>query len=237
MAVYNPQKPEPSQSRRKGGMRGLQDVFAPPPSSKRPTLTGTWEEPRLDFNDRMKWEQTVENARRVAVAQGESVPHTLMSVARVVAHIGDVCRISYDAIADKAGIKSEKTVRRCMAWLEEHGLLTWSHTARRHPNGNWCRSVNLYRLITNWCSPLALLARVRRALWRERQNRSGSDNGNSDHGMPKQDIYRTEQVTPERRAEAQEALARRRKAVEEQAKRDAQAKAARFGHLFGAKLA
>jgi hypothetical protein len=134
---------------------------------KRRTLTGNYAEPRLEFPERMKWLAKVQHEIAESSARSESYPHKVAAVARALAYVGTVCRPSIEQIAAKAGCVPN-TVKACIAWLEERGALTWSHTARRHSNGRMVRSSNLYTLILNFRSMVATVARAMRAIWRER---------------------------------------------------------------------
>ena len=86
-----------------------------------------------------------------------------VSKEQTLAAIEDACGAS---IAGQAGCV-ENTVKACIAWLEERGALTWSHTARKHQSGRMVRSSNLYKLILDFAGATAMIARTMRAIWRD----------------------------------------------------------------------
>ena len=163
---------------RVGQMVSLAAVLGcePDGAPKRATLTGNYKEPRLPFPTRMQWLAKVQHEIAECSARRESYPHKLAAVARAMAYVGDVCRPSIEHIAAKAGCVPN-TVKACIAWLEEHGALTWSHTARRHKNGRMVRSSNLYTLLLNFRGMVATVARAMRAIWRDRPRVSSKGNG------------------------------------------------------------
>ena len=115
-------------------------------AARRPTLTGNYSEPQLPWKERKQWLRQVNRLAANCTAKKESYPHKITAVARALAFAGDVCKPSIEYIAGQAGCV-ENTVKACIAWLEERGALTWSHTARKHQSGRMVRSSNLYRLI------------------------------------------------------------------------------------------
>jgi hypothetical protein len=173
--------PEPNHPARVGGMRSLGAVLGcdADGAPKRITLKGNYAEPSLPFPDRMRWLAKVQRLIAEHSRDGKSFPHKAGSVAYVIAHVGNVCRLGLDGIAERAGCVVN-TAQACVAWLEEQGALTWSHTARRHGSGRMVRSSNLYTLITNFAGLVATVARAVRATWRERPRFS---NTNQCHGM------------------------------------------------------
>ncbi len=150
---------------------------------KRLTLKGNYEEPSLPFPRRMAWFRKVQQLAATASQNRESYPHKLMAVANVMASIGNVCRLSLDEMAARAGT-CRNTAQAVIAWLEEKGALTWNRTARKHSNGRMVRSSNLYTLIENFKGLVALIARTVRAVWRDRP--TALSKGNECHGMPQQ---------------------------------------------------
>lgn len=169
--------PNPNHPRRVGRLTSLAAVIGcdTDGAPKRRTLIGNYEEPSLPFASRMKWLAKVQRLIAITSANRESYPHKLAAVARVVAYVGDVCRPSIDYIAAKAGCVPN-TVKACIAWLEGHGALTWSHTVRRHKNGRMVRSSNLYTFILDFGGFAATVARTMRAVWRERPRVSSKGN-------------------------------------------------------------
>ena len=117
---------------------------------RRPTLTGNYSEPQLPWKERKQWLRQVNRLAANCTAKKESYPHKVTAVARALAFAGDVCKPSIEYIAGQAGCV-ENTVKACIAWLEERGALTWSHTARKHQSGRMVRSSNLYKLIRRFC--------------------------------------------------------------------------------------
>jgi hypothetical protein len=173
--------PEPNHPARVGRMRSLGAVLGADADGapKRLTLKGNYAEPSLPFSSRMQWLAKVQRLIAQHSRNGKSFPHKVAAVAYAIAHVGNVCRLGLDGIADRAGCVVN-TAQACIAWLEEQGALTWSHTARRHGNGRMVRSANLYTLITNFAGLVASVARAVRATWRERPRFS---NTNRCHGM------------------------------------------------------
>jgi len=194
--MSEPQKP--NHPTRVGRLRSLGAVLGcdPDGAPKRITLKGNYTEPSLPFPDRMQWLAKVQRLIAQHSRDGKSYPHKAGSVAYAIAHVGNVCRLGLDGIAARAGCVVN-TAQACIAWLEEQGALTWSHTARMHKNGRMVRSANLYKLITNFAGLLATVARAVRASWRERPRFS---NTNGCHGM-------TQTVSYIDREEAQRQLA------------------------------
>jgi len=184
-----------------GAVLGCEADGAP----RRITLKGNYAEPSLPFPDRMQWLAKVQRLIAVHSRDGKSFPHKVGSVAYAIAHIGNVCRLGLDGIAERAGCVVN-TAQACIAWLETQGALTWSHTARRHSNGRMVRSSNLYTLITNFAGLVATIARAVRATWRERPR---SSNTNQCHGL-------TQTVTFIDREDARRQLAEVTKAREAQ---------------------
>jgi len=134
----------------------------------------------------MKWLAKVQRLIAITSAKRENYPHKLAAVARALAYVGDVCRPSIEYIAARAGCVPN-TVKACIAWLEEHGALTWSHTVRKHQNGRMVRSSNLYSFILDFGGFAATVARTMRAIWRERPRVSSKGNGCP--GMPQTSRY------------------------------------------------
>jgi len=130
MPVYVPQKNQP---RRVGKLKSLAAIVGcdTDGAPRRPNLTGNYEEPRLPFPARMQWLAKVQRLIAQCSQERESYPHKLAAVARALAYVGDVCKPGIDTIAARAGCVPN-TVKACIAWLEAHGALTWSHTAKRH---------------------------------------------------------------------------------------------------------
>jgi hypothetical protein len=143
---------------------------------KRPVLFGNYAVPALPFHARMQWLAKVQRLIAQCAQNHESYPHKLFQVASVMAHIGNECRASREAIAARAGCVV-RTVSACINWLEEHGVLTWTHTARRDENRRVVRSTNLYSLILDFTGLRALVTRARRAIWRERKKDASTGNG------------------------------------------------------------
>jgi hypothetical protein len=179
--------PEPNHPARVGRMQSLGAVLGcdTDGAPKRVTLTGNYAEPSLPFPIRMQWLAKVQRLIAAHSRDGKNFPHKVGSVAYAIAHVGNVCRLGLDGIADRAGCVVN-TAQACIAWLEEQGALTWSHTARRHGSGRMVRSSNLYTLITNFAGLVAQVARAVRATWRERPRFS---NTNRCHGMTETVIY------------------------------------------------
>jgi hypothetical protein len=181
MPVYVPQANHP---RRVGGLKSLGAVIGcdPDGAPRRANFTGHYEEPRLPFPARMQWLAKVQRLIATSTANKESYPHKLAAVARVLAYVGDVCKPSREYIAEQAGCVVN-TVKSCIAWLEEHGALTWSNTAKRHKTGRMVRSSNLYRLILDFGGFTATVARTMRAIWRERPKVVTVSKGNECPGI------------------------------------------------------
>ena len=135
---------------------------------RRPTLTGNYSEPQLPWKERKQWLRQVNRLAANCTAKKESYPHKVTAVARALAFAGDVCKPSIEYIAGQAGCV-ENTVKACIAWLEERGALTWSHTARKHQSGRMVRSSNLYKLILDFAGATAMIARTMRSIWRDRR--------------------------------------------------------------------
>jgi hypothetical protein len=168
MPVYVPQTNQTPRSggktRSLGAVLGLVDQ-----PSKRPVLFGRFTVPKLGFDARMQWLAKVQRLVAQCAEARERMPKTIMSVANVMAHIGDECRLSREGIAERAGIRSLRTVQACIDWLEEHGVLTWANTAKRDEKSRRIvRWRNVYTLILDFMGLRALVTRARRALWRER---------------------------------------------------------------------
>jgi hypothetical protein len=144
-------------------------------SPKRPVLFGSYTPPTLAFHARMQWLAKVQRLIAQCACNHESYPHKLFQVASVMAHIGNECRASREAIAARAGCVV-RTVAACINWLEEHGVLTWTHTARRDENRRVVRSTNIYTLILDFTGLRALVARAQRAIWRERKKEPSTGN-------------------------------------------------------------
>jgi hypothetical protein len=165
-------------------LQPLGALLAPEQPAKRPTLTGNYERPRLSERARQNWIRSVARLISKARQDKESFPRTVGSVAIALANIGDECFMELETIAHMAGCV-RNTAKACIDWLESKGALTWSHTARRHSSGNWVRSSNLYTLIPNFAGLIGLLARARRAMWRERR----SGNTKSCAGLNQQRLF------------------------------------------------
>ncbi len=178
--------------RSRQGTRSLASVLDPRKAG-RLTLKGNYEEPSLPFAKRMAWLAKVQRLAADHSRERKSYPHKLMAVARVIAQIGDVCRLSFDGMAERAGCVPN-TAQACVAWLEENGALTWNRTARMHRNGRMVRSSNLYTLIECFNGLVATMARVVRSLWRERPSVS---NSNRCHGMPQLFTYQEQKAAQE----------------------------------------
>jgi hypothetical protein len=188
----------PQQPRRSCKTRSLGEIFGHDNQApKRPVLFGHYTAPALCFDARMQWLAKVQRLIAQCTHNHESYPHKLFQVASVMAHIGNECRASREAIAARAGCVV-RTVAACIDWLEEHGVLTWTHTAQRHENRRVVRSTNLYSLILDFAGLRALAVRARRAIWREREKEVSTGNGCP--GM-------TQTVTYTDRLEAQRRLA------------------------------
>jgi hypothetical protein len=164
------------QSRRSCKTRSLGEIFGHHNQApKRPVLFGRYTAPTLCFDARMQWLAKVQRLIAQCAHQHESYPHKLFQVASVLAHIGDECRLGLEGIAERAGCVV-RTVSACINWLEEHGMLTWTHTARRDENRRVVRSHNLYSLILDFTGLRALVVRARRAIWRERKKEASTGN-------------------------------------------------------------
>jgi hypothetical protein len=166
---------------------------------KRPVLFGGYNVPALPFNARMQWLAKVQRLIAQCARDHESYPHKVFQVASVLAHIGNECRLSREAIAERAGCVV-RTVAACIDWLEERGVLTWMHTARRDQNRRVVRSTNLYSLILDFTGLRALITRARRAIWRERKKEPSTGNGCP--GMTQELTYRDQLEAQRRLAEA-----------------------------------
>jgi hypothetical protein len=200
-------------------MRGVGDVIGigDGAATKRATLIDSWTEPKLSFQKRMQWLAKVQREAAETKERREYVPHKIMAVANVMAHVGEACRISIDGIAERAGCVPN-TVKACIAWLEGCGALTWAHTTKRLGR-KVVRSVNLYTLLYAFRGMLARVSRILRPIWRERGH--AASKGNERHGETSQVIY-TEQTAArahlealrkEREAKLAEQWANRRKAM------------------------
>lgn len=139
-------------------------------------MFGNYTPPALPFKARMQWLAKVQRLIAQCAHNHESYPHKLFQVASVMAHIGDECRLGLEGIAERAGCVV-RTVTACIKWLEEHGVLTWTHTARRDQSRRVVRSTNLYTLILDFTGLRAIVARARRAIWRERKKQPSTGNG------------------------------------------------------------
>ena len=104
---------------------------------KRITLKGNYAEPSLPFSGRMQWLAKVQRLIAEHSRDGKSFPHKAGSVAYAIAHVGNVCRLGLDGIADRAGCVVN-TAQACIAWLEEQGALTWNHRRAATATGAWC---------------------------------------------------------------------------------------------------
>jgi len=92
MPVY---VPETNQPRRDGKNRSLGAVLGlVDQPSKRPVLFGRFTVPTLGFDARMQWLAKVQRLVALCAKARERMPKTIMSVANVMAHIGDECRLS-----------------------------------------------------------------------------------------------------------------------------------------------
>jgi hypothetical protein len=150
--------------------------------ARRPTLTGNYREPQLRWEARKQWLRQVNRLAADCTAKKESYPHKVTAVARALAFAGDVCKPSIEYVAAQAGCV-ENTVKACIAWLEERGALTWSHTARKHQSGRMVRSSNLYRLILDFAGATATVARAMRAIWRDRRTVAASKGNGCPGGL------------------------------------------------------
>ena len=81
------------------------------------------------YGDVHQWLGKVQRLIATRSRNRERFPHKVFSVANVLAHIGNECRLNYEGIAERAGCVT-RTVLACIKGLEEHGLLTRSHTAK-----------------------------------------------------------------------------------------------------------
>jgi len=188
--------------RRHGGMQSLGVILGSETEApKRISLKGNYAGPSLPFPERMKWLANVQRLAADHSRERRSFPHKVYSVAAAIAHVGNVCRLSLEGIAERAGCVVN-TAQACIAWLEEQGALTWSHTARMHSNGRMVRSHNLYTLVTNFAGLVATVAKAMRAIWRERPKFSDT---NGRHGL-------TQTVSYQEQQEARKALAEKTKA-------------------------
>lgn len=207
------------QPRRSCKTRSIGEIFGHHNQGpKRPVLFGRYTVPALCFPARMQWLAKVQRLIAQCAHQHESYPHKLFQVASVLAHVGDECRLSLEGIAERAGCVV-RTVSACINWLEEHGVLTWMHTARRDKRRGVVRSHNLYSLILDFTGLRALVTRARRAIWRERKKEASTGNGCP--GV-------TQEFTYTDRFEAQQRLAEARRIMEKQ---QAEAWANRHGTL------
>lgn len=179
--------------------------------TKRPTLKGNYEEPRVPFRERMRWAAKVRRQVAAVRLEKRSVPHKIIAVADILAHIGDVCRVSFETIAARSGC-CVKTAQACVTWLENNGCLTWCRTARRHTYGYIVRSANLYMLISDFRNLVTMIVRSRRPVWRERSK--AFPDGNGCHGMTKSDLY----ISETERHEAQKRLKEARDLMAQRAK-------------------
>lgn len=186
----------PQQPRRSCKTRSIGEIFGHcNQAPKRPVLFGQYTAPTLCFDARMQWLAKVQRLIAQCAHDHESYPHKLFQVASVMAHIGNECRASREAIAARAGCVV-RTVSACINWLEERGVLTWTHTARRHENRRVVRSTNLYSLIFDFAGLRALVVRAQRAIWRER--RKDVSTGNECPGMTQTFTY-TDRFDAQRR--------------------------------------
>jgi hypothetical protein len=179
-----------SQPPRRGKMRSIAALFGVADQAhKRPVIRlfngQEWPNSALPFKARMKWFARVQRLVAACNGNGESHPHKVIAVAHVIARIDDQCFLDHSGIAERAGCV-ERTVQACIDWLEEHGVLTWSHTAKRHQSGRIIRSHNIYRLILDFVGFQALVVRARRAVWRERK--PSFSNSNACCGIPPRDL-------------------------------------------------
>jgi len=181
--------------RRHGGMQSLGVILGSETEApKRISLKGNYAGPSLPFPERMKWLANVQRLAADHSRERRSFPHKVYSVAAAMAHVGNVCRLSLEGIADRAGCVVN-TAQACIAWLEEQGALTWSHTARMHSNGRMVRSHNLYTLVTNFGGLVATVAKAMRAIWRERPKFSDT---NRRHGLTQTVSYQEQEEARKR---------------------------------------
>lgn len=164
----SPKPPRSNKTQSLGAVLGLRLVNQAPAGAKRPVLFGRFTIPPICFKVRMQWLAKVQRLLAQCSQNHEHYPHKVFQVASVLAHIGDQCQLSREGIAERAGCV-ERTVTACINWLEERGVLTWTHTAQRHENHRIVRSANVYTLILDFTGLKALAARFRRAWWRERE--------------------------------------------------------------------
>jgi hypothetical protein len=166
----SPKSPRSNKTQSLGAVFGLHLVSQSPAGAKRPVLFGRYTIPSLCFGLRMQWLAKVQRLLAQCSQNHEHYPHKVFQVASVLAHIGDECNLSHEGIAERAGCV-ERTVTACTNWLEERGVLTWTHTARRHESHRVVRSANIYTLIIDFTGLRAIAARFRRAIWRDREKR------------------------------------------------------------------
>jgi hypothetical protein len=164
----SPKPPRSYKTQSLGAVLGLRLVNQSPAGAKRPVLFGHFTIPPICFNARMQWLAKVQRLLAQCSQNRERYPYKVFQVASVLAHVGDHCHLSREGIAERAGCV-ERTVTTCINWLEERGVLTWTHTAERHESHRIVRSANVYTLILDFTGLKALAARFRRALWRERE--------------------------------------------------------------------
>jgi hypothetical protein len=164
----SPKPPRSYKTQSLGAVLGLRLVNPSPGSEKRPCLFGRFTIPGVCFKARMQWLAKVQRLLAQCSQNRERYPYKVFQVASVLAHVGDHCQLSREGIAERAGCV-ERTVTACINWLEERGVLTWTHTAERHESHRIVRSANVYTLILDFTGLKALAARFRRALWRERE--------------------------------------------------------------------
>ena len=164
----SPKPPRSYKTQSLGAVFGLRLVNQSPGGEKRPCLFGRFAIPPVCFKARMQWLAKVQRLLAQCSQNRERYPYKVFQVASVLAHIGDQCCLSREGIAERAGCV-ERTVTACINWLEERGVLTWTHTAQRHESHRVVRSANVYTLILDFIGLKALATRFRRALWRERE--------------------------------------------------------------------
>ena len=180
----------PNHPRRVGALTSLAAVLGCDTDGApcRPVITGIHAPPALPWDERNKWLRKVRRLIAECKDKRESFPHKAESVARAMAELGDVCKASIDYIAAKAGCV-ENTVKACIAWLESKGALTWSNTRTKDKSGRIVRGVNVYTLIENFAGATAVIARTRRAIWRERPKVITVSKGNDCPGILNSDKY------------------------------------------------
>jgi hypothetical protein len=141
------ERPELDHPARVGRLRSLGAVLGceADGAPKRITLKSNYAEPFLPFSDRMQWLAKVQRLIATHSCDGKSFPHKVGSVAYAIAHVGNVCRLGLDGIAERAGCVVN-TAQACIAWLKEQGAFPCTISPKLIPLSaasltNWTRSV------------------------------------------------------------------------------------------------